>query len=67
MDLADNTVADPTVVHKLDMLERSLFTPSHEARTKLSKWLMNSDAKLTAGNMVVNSKKRKRLKEQEFL
>lgn len=64
MDLSDNTLSDPTVTQSLDMLERTLFKRGHEAREKLSSWLMVSEVPLEAASMVVNHKKRKRVDDE---
>lgn len=61
MDLADNCQSDPTVLQKLDILERRIFKDANSARVKLNEWLAETGATLTAANMVVNYKKRKRV------
>lgn len=67
MDLADNTISDPSVVQKLDTLERGLFATAHETRAKLTSWLNESEAPLKAAHMVVNYKKRKRVEMEELI
>lgn len=61
MDLADNIVSDPTVLDKLDSLEKRLFSNGHKARSKLNLWLLLTQTQLEAANMVLNHKKRKRV------
>lgn len=67
MDLADNTISDPTIQNRLDMLERKLFHEAQAARTKLNEWLIESAAVLEAANMVVNHKKRKRAEIEDLV
>lgn len=61
MDLADNCQSDPMVLQKLDILERRIFKDANSARVKLNEWLAETGATLTAANMVINYKKRKRV------
>lgn len=61
MDLADNCRRDPTVLQRLDVLERNLFKDANAARVKLNEWLAETGATLSAADMVVNYKKRKRV------
>ncbi|RZC35156.1 DNA replication complex GINS protein PSF3 [Asbolus verrucosus] len=63
MDLTDNIISDPTVVQKLDMLERNIFKSAHDSKVKLISWLMVSEVPLEAASMVINHKKRKRVDE----
>ncbi|KAG5898555.1 hypothetical protein JTB14_012454 [Gonioctena quinquepunctata] len=67
MDLADNSISDPAVEQRLDILERRIFKDAYRARTKLNTWLVDSGAALEAANMVVNHKKRKRINMDEAL
>ncbi|XP_056643740.1 DNA replication complex GINS protein PSF3 isoform X2 [Diorhabda sublineata] len=67
MDLADNTISDPSVQQKLDMLERKIFNEAYKARVKMNNWLVDSSAALEAANMVVNHKKRKRINVEDLL
>nr|XP_023019552.1 DNA replication complex GINS protein PSF3 [Leptinotarsa decemlineata] len=67
MDLADNSISDPSVQERLDSLERRVFQDASKARTKLNTWLVDSGALLEAANMVVNHKKRKRINMEELL
>ncbi|CAH0550016.1 unnamed protein product [Brassicogethes aeneus] len=61
MDLADNSISDPTVQQKLDFLERRIFEDGHKAKGKLNDWLWVTSSTMEAANMVVNHKKRKRV------
>ncbi|KAJ8912866.1 hypothetical protein NQ315_007998 [Exocentrus adspersus] len=61
LDLADNSISDPSVQQKLDTLERKVFKEGCNARTKLNEWLVQSGVTMEAANMVVNHKKRKRI------
>lgn len=61
MDLADNSISDPSVQQRLDTLERRLFNDAYTARTRLNKWLVDSARPLEAATMVANHKKRKRI------
>ncbi|KAJ8927000.1 hypothetical protein NQ314_020563 [Rhamnusium bicolor] len=67
MDLADNSISDPSVQQRLDTLERRLFRDSYNARTKLNAWLIESGATIEAANMVVNHKKRKRIDVEDLI
>ncbi|KAJ8984313.1 hypothetical protein NQ317_012284 [Molorchus minor] len=60
MDLADNSISDPSVQQRLDVLERRLFSDSYKARAKMNSWLVETGATMEAANMVVNHKKRKK-------
>ncbi|KAJ3650233.1 hypothetical protein Zmor_021931 [Zophobas morio] len=66
MDLSDNTVSNPSVMQKLDRLERSVFKSGHDAKMKLVSWLKVSEMPLEAASMVVNHKKRKRVDDDLF-
>lgn len=66
MDLANNIGNDPTVLDRLDMLERKIYIEAHNARRKLNNWLMESGVTLEAADMVVNHKKRKRMHLENF-
>ncbi|XP_028139840.1 DNA replication complex GINS protein PSF3 [Diabrotica virgifera virgifera] len=67
MDLADNSISDPSVQIKLDTLERRIFNDAYKARVKMNTWLIDSNVALEAANMVVNHKKRKRINVDELL
>ncbi|KAJ8937969.1 hypothetical protein NQ318_003729 [Aromia moschata] len=67
MDLADNSISDPSVQQRLDTLERRLFKDGYNARTKLNAWLVESGATIEAANMVINHKKRKRLNMEDLM
>lgn len=66
MDLANNSISDPSVQQQLDTLEKSIFKDGYNARMKLNHWLVQSEAALEAANMVVNHKKRKRIETQDM-
>ncbi|CAH1101104.1 unnamed protein product [Psylliodes chrysocephalus] len=67
MDLADNSMSDPTVQQTLDILERKLFNDAYKARMKLNTWLKDSNTTIEAANMVINHKKRKRMNIEDLL
>ncbi|KAJ9598874.1 hypothetical protein L9F63_026591 [Diploptera punctata] len=60
MDWAHNSGTDPTVAQGLDNLERILFQEGHATRVQLDAWLNDGSRKITAADMVINHKKRKR-------
>lgn len=66
MDLADNIISDPTVIQQLDALEKNLYKNGHDAKMKLTSWLVISEIPLEAASMVTNHKKRKRVAEDLF-
>lgn len=61
IDLSNHAVSDPTIVDKLDFLEKTLFNVGHDAKIKLDEWLLESNTCLGAADMVINHKKRKRI------
>lgn len=66
-DLSNHTLLDPTILDKLDFLEKTLFHAGHAAKTKLDEWLLESDVRLEAANMVINHKKRKRVDIEDLI
>lgn len=67
IDLTNNAVCDPTMLDRLDFLEKTLFNDGHIAKMKLDEWLLQSNMRLEAANMVVNHKKRKRVDIEDLL
>lgn len=67
MDLADNTISDPAIQSRLDMLERKLFQEGQAARIKLNEWFVESGVVLEAANMVANHRKRKRVDVEDLI
>lgn len=65
MDLANNSISDPSVQQQLDTLEKAIFKDGYNSRTKLNHWLVQSEAAIEAASMVVNHKKRKRIDMQD--
>ncbi|XP_018578402.1 DNA replication complex GINS protein PSF3 [Anoplophora glabripennis] len=61
MDLANNSLSNPSVQRQLDTLEKTIFKDGYNARMKLNHWLIQSEAAIEAASMVVNHKKRKRI------
>ncbi|XP_066262720.1 DNA replication complex GINS protein PSF3 [Euwallacea similis] len=66
MDLANNSEADPTILQKLDMLERRIYKEAQAAGVKLNSWLLESSFQLQAASMVTNHRKRKRVDDDLF-
>lgn len=67
MDLSNHSLSDPTVVNKLEFLEKTLFYAGHSAKMKLDDWLLESDTRLGPAEMVVNHKKRKRIDIEDLI
>lgn len=55
------------MVDKLDFLEKTLFIAGHTAKVKLDEWLLESDRRLGAADMVINHKKRKRIDIEDLI
>lgn len=67
IDLSNHAISDPTVIDRLDFLEKTLFHAGHSAKVKLDEWLLKSDIRLGAADMVVNHKKRKRIDIEDII
>ncbi|PSN50963.1 DNA replication complex GINS protein PSF3 [Blattella germanica] len=66
MDWAQNSGTDPTAAQRLDSLEKMLFREGHEAQKQLDAWLNEGSGQITAADMVINHKKRKRAALDDF-
>lgn len=66
MDLTCNMGDDPSVINKLDSLEKRIFIPSNKAQIKFNNWMLSTGVQIEAANMVVNHRKRKRIALEEI-
>lgn len=66
LDLTENSLPDPMVLHKLDRLELKLYREGQISKKKLTTWMNESGVPLEAGKMVENHKKRKRIDMEDI-